>query len=219
MNTRIIELEKKINVKFKDKKILIKSLTHKSFDKNYNNEKLEFLGDRVLGLIISKNLLQLYPSDTEGTLDKKFANLVNKKKCFEIALEINLDKFINFGNQIKNRSKLEPKILADCCEAIVGAIFLDKGIIEVENFILRYWDKHLKKSKQTIIDSKTKLQEYSLKKFKKLPVYKLIKFTGPKHKPLFIVGVKLSGSKFYEAKGHSKKDAEQKAATLLLESL
>ena len=219
MNTRIIELEKKINVKFKDKKILIKSLTHKSFDKNYNNEKLEFLGDRVLGLIISKNLLQLYPSDTEGTLDKKFANLVNKKKCFEIALEINLDKFINFGNQIKNRSKLEPKILADCCEAIVGAIFLDKGIIEVENFILRYWDKHLKKSQQTIIDSKTKLQEYSLKKFKKLPVYKLIKFTGPKHKPLFIVGVKLSGSKFYEAKGHSKKDAEQKAAALLLESL
>ena len=219
MNTRIIELEKKINVKFKDKKILIKSLTHKSFDKNYNNEKLEFLGDRVLGLIISKNHLQLYPSDTEGTLDKKFANLVNKKKCFEIALEINLDKFINFGNQIKNRSKLEPKILADCCEAIVGAIFLDKGIIEVENFILRYWDKHLKKSQQTIIDSKTKLQEYSLKKFKKLPVYKLIKFTGPKHKPLFIVGVKLSGSKFYEAKGHSKKDAEQKAATLLLESL
>ena len=102
---------------------------------------------------------------------------------------------------------------------IVGAIFLDKGIIEVENFILRYWDKHLKKSQQTIIDSKTKLQEYSLKKFKKLPVYKLIKFTGPKHKPLFIVGVKLSGSKFYEAKGHSKKDAEQKAATLLLESL
>ena len=70
MNTRIIELEKKINVKFKDKKILIKSLTHKSFDKNYNNEKLEFLGDRVLGLIISKNLLQLYPSDTEGTLEK-----------------------------------------------------------------------------------------------------------------------------------------------------
>mgnify|MGYP001251690727 CR=1 FL=1 len=219
MNTRIIELEKKINVKFKDKKILIKSLTHKSFDKNYNNEKLEFLGDRVLGLIISKNLLQLYPSDTEGTLDKKFANLVNKKKCFEIALEINLDKFINFGNQIKNRSKLEPKILADCCEAIVGAIFLDKGIIEVENFILRYWDKHLKKSQQTIIDSKTKLQEYSLKKFKKLPVYKLIKFTGPKHKPLFIVGVKLSGSQFYEAKGYSKKDAEQKAAALLLESL
>ena len=219
MNTRITELEKKINVKFKDKKILIKSLTHKSFDKNYNNEKLEFLGDRVLGLIISKNLLQLYPSDTEGTLDKKFANLVNKKKCFEIALEINLDKFINFGNQIKNRSKLEPKILADCCEAIVGAIFLDKGIIEVENFILRYWDKHLKKSQQTIIDSKTKLQEYSLKKFKKLPVYKLIKFTGPKHKPLFIVGVKLSGSQFYEAKGYSKKDAEQKAAALLLESL
>ena len=83
MNTRIIELEKKINVKFKDKKILIKSLTHKSFDKNYNNEKLEFLGDRVLGLIISKNLLQLYPSDTEGTLDKKFANLVNKKNVLK----------------------------------------------------------------------------------------------------------------------------------------
>ena len=87
-------LEKKINIKFKDRKLLIRSLTHKSFDKIYNNEKLEFLGDRVLGLIIAKKLLEIYPNEKEGILDKKFASLVNKKTCLQIGKSINLDKYI-----------------------------------------------------------------------------------------------------------------------------
>ena len=87
-------LEKKINYKFKDRKLLVKSLTHKSYDKINNNEKIEFLGDRVLGLIIAKKLLEIYPDEKEGILDKKFASLVNKKTCLQVAKNINLEKNI-----------------------------------------------------------------------------------------------------------------------------
>ena len=87
-------LQKKINIKFKDKKLLIKSLTHKSFDKINNNEKIEFLGDRVLGLVIAKKLLEIYPNEKEGILDKKFASLVNKKTCLQVAKNICLENYI-----------------------------------------------------------------------------------------------------------------------------
>jgi len=219
MQKQVEKLEKKIGIFFKDKKLLKKSLIHKSLDKQNNNEKLEFLGDRVLGLIISKHLLKVYPDDKEGTLDKKFANLVNKKKCYEIAKVIGLEHYIHVGKQVSNKSKIEPKILSDCCEALTGAIFADQGIDVAETFILKFWKNHINKSVSMIIDSKTKLQEYSLKKFKKLPIYKLIKHTGPKHKPSFMISVKLENSKLFQAKGSSKKEAEQKAAKKLLDHL
>ena len=93
MDSNLIKLEKKINIKFKNFELLIKSLTHKSYDSIDNNEKLEFLGDRVLGLVITKKLLEIYPEDKEGILDKKLASLVNKKKCFEIGKSLGLEKF------------------------------------------------------------------------------------------------------------------------------
>ena len=210
-------LEKKINVKFKDKKLLVKSLTHKSFDKNNNNEKIEFLGDRVLGLIIAKKLLEIYPDEKEGILDKKFASLVNKKTCLQIAKSINLDKYILTSNKKNKNIKIEDKVIADSCEALIGAIYLDKGFSIVSNFILNLWSKNIKDSIITQVDAKTKLQEYSLKKYKKLPTYKIISNTGPRHKPVFKVAVKLPGTKFYSAEGFSKKDAEQNAAILCLD--
>ena len=209
-------LEKKINIKFKDKKLLIKSLTHKSFHKINNNEKIEFLGDRVLGLVIAKKLLEIYPNEKEGILDKKFASLVNKKTCLQIAKDINLEKYILTLNLKNNKNKIEDKVVADCCEALIGAIYLDKGFTIVENFILNFWSENIKKSIITQVDAKTKLQEFSLKKFKKLPTYKIISNTGPRHKPIFKVAVKLPNSKFYVAQGTSKKDAEQNAAILCL---
>ena len=129
-------LEKKIKVNFKNKNLLIKSLTHKSFSKESNYEKLEFLGDRVLGLVIAKKLLEIYPNEKEGVLDKKFASLVNKKTCLEIAKNINLDKFILTFNPNNKKIKIEDKILADSCEALIGAIYLDKGFNLVEKVIL-----------------------------------------------------------------------------------
>ena len=207
-------LEKKLNLKFKNKNLLIKSLTHKSYNKVINNEKIEFLGDRVLGLVIAKKLLEIYPDEKEGIIDKKFASLVNKKTCLEIAKNIQLEKFVLTFNPKKQNLKIEDKVIADCCEALIGAIYLDKGFSIVEKIILELWKKKIKESIITQIDAKTKLQEFSLKKFKKLPTYKVISNTGPRHKPIFKVAVKLQNSKFYIAEGSSKKNAEQNAAIL-----
>ena len=213
------KLEKKISINFKNKDLLTKSLTHKSFDKDYNNEKIEFLGDRVLGLVIAKKLLEIYPDEKEGVLDKKFASLVNKKTCLEIAKKLELHKYILTINAKSKKNIIEDKVLADSCEALIGSIYLDKGFNIVEKFILDLWSDQIKDSVITQIDAKTKLQEFSLKKFKKLPIYKVISNTGPRHKPLFKVGVKLIDTKFFIAEGKSKKDAEQNAAILILQSI
>ena len=218
MKTNFLNLEKKLKLKFIDQKIFIKSLTHKSYDSINNNEKIEFLGDRVLGLIIAKKLLEIYPEEKEGILDKKFASLVNKKKCLEIAKKIELEKYILVFNPKNKKIIIEDKVIADCLEALIGAIYLDKGLNYTEKFILNLWSDHITASIITQIDAKTKLQEYSLKIFKALPIYKLMSNTGPRHKPLFKVAVKLKDTKFFIAQGSSKKDAEQNAATLCLES-
>ncbi len=211
-------LEKKIKINFKDKDLLVRSLTHKSYNKEINNEKLEFLGDRVLGLVIAKKLLEIYPNEKEGILDKKFASLVNKKTCLQIAKKINLDKYILTLDIKKKKNIVEDKVVSDCCEALIGSIYLDKGFNSVEKFILELWSENIKDSVITQIDAKTKLQEFSLKRFKKLPIYKLISNTGPRHKPLFKVGVKLIDTKFFLAEGSSKKDAEQNAAIKCLQN-
>jgi ribonuclease III len=212
-------LEKKLKINFKDKKLLIKSLTHKSFDSENNNEKIEFLGDRVLGLVMAKKLLEIYPNEKEGILDKKFASLVNKKTCLEIAKTLELQKYILILNNKNKKVIIEDKVLADSCEAIIGAIYLDKGLSTIEKVILNLWKNNIKNSVITQIDAKTKLQEYSLKKFKKLPTYRLISNTGPRHKPVFKVAVKLLNTKFYTSEGKSKKDAEQNAAVLCLNNI
>ena len=212
-------LEKKIKISFKDKSLLVKSLTHKSYDKKNNNEKIEFLGDRVLGLVMAKKLLEIYPNEKEGILDKKFASLVNKKTCLEIAKNIELDKYILTFNLRNKKNLIEDKVLSDSCEALIGSIYLDQGFQIVEKVILNLWSDQIKNSIVTHIDAKTKLQEFSLKKFKKLPIYKVISNTGPKHKPLFKVGVKLQDTKFYVSQGKSKKDAEQNAAVLCLNDI
>ena len=150
--------------------------------------------------------------------DKKFASLVNKKTCLQIAYRLNLQKYVFTLNSSTKDKVIEDKVLADSCEALVGSIYLDKGFAVVEKFILDLWSEHIKDSVITQIDAKTKLQEFSLKKFKKLPMYKVISNTGPRHQPLFKVGVKLIDTKLYIAEGKSKKDAEQNAAILCIDN-
>jgi len=218
MSEKLNTLQKKINIKFKSINFLKKAITHKSYDSLNNYEKLEFLGDRVLGLVISKKLIELYPDQKEGVLDKRLASLVNKNRCLEVAKNIGLEKFILTGNK-SNKSKIENKILSDCIEALIGAIYYDKGFEASEKFILNMWKSFINSSDVSIVDSKTKLQEYSLKKFKSLPIYKLVSSSGPKHKPKFTISVKLKNTKFFEGSGNSKKKAEQSAAKILLDSL
>tara|TARA_B100001059_G_scaffold160637_1_gene160187 strand:+ start:73 stop:738 length:666 start_codon:yes stop_codon:yes gene_type:complete len=219
MNKKIKEIEKIIKYNFKGSSLLETALTHKSFDNNINNEKLEFLGDRVLGLVISEKLLSKFPEEKEGIIDKKFANLVNKKTCLLIARKINLRKFILFGSSHKKIERSAEKISSDCLEAIVGAIYLDGGLKSAEKFIFNFWQEFLIKSNVTLIDSKTKLQEFSLKKFKELPTYVFFKKTGPQHRPLFKTEVQIPNSKKIVGVGSSKKNAQQNAAAKLLKIL
>ena len=219
MKNTIKDFEQIIEYNFKDKNLLHKALTHKSYNNNVNNEKLEFLGDRVLGLIISNELINRYPNEKEGIIDKKFANLVNKKTCSKIAKKINIKNYLYLGSSHKNLERSSDKITSDCLEAIVGAIYLDGGFKFSEKFILKFWSIFIDNSDITLIDSKTKLQEYSLKKFKKLPKYTFFKKIGPQHKPIFKTEVEISGSKKSLGSGSSKKNAQQNAAAKLIKIL
>ena len=218
MTKNLANFQKRIGINFHNQKLLTKCFTHKSYNPVENNEKLEFLGDRVLGLIISQNLLKFFPNDKEGDLDKKLASLVNKKQCAIIAKDLSLQEYILIKNS-NNKTNIENKVLSDCLESVIGCIYLDQGLEVAEKFIIKNWRKYLNKSLITERDSKTKLQEYSLKTYKLLPVYKLLDNKGPRHKPLIKVSVKIKNSKNITATGNSKKEAEQKAAKKLLTSL
>ena len=158
-------------------------------------------------------------NDREGVLDKKLASLVNKNRCYEIGQSLKLQQYILVGNSSKKKIKIENKIISDSTEALIGAVFYEKGFGITEKFVLNMWQSLIDSSNITMIDSKTKLQEYSLKKYKSLPIYKLISSSGPKHKPLFKIGVRLKDTKFVEGIGNSKKNAEQAAAKLYLKNL
>ena len=216
MKINIYKFEKELKIRFKKKSLLMLALTHKSADQKNNNEKLEFLGDRVLGLVLSKKLFDLYPNETEGILDKKFASLVNRKTCCDIAWSIGIQNYIVIGNDKKKINKTDEKILSDCCEAIIGAIYIDRGFDFVKKYILKIWKKNIDKSEITILDPKTKLQEYSLKIYKRLPLYRLVSSVGPIHNPIYKISVSIIGSKQFIGVGSSKQQAELDGAAKLL---
>ena len=219
MKENILKLEHLLKIKFSNKALLIKAMTHKSFDSKFNNERLEFLGDRVIALILSKKLLELYPNENEGVLDKRFARLVNRNTCASIANKIGLKKFVILGNAHQQIKKKDEKILSDVCESLIGSVYLEKGFEYASKFVLKLWHEELKNSDVTIVDPKTKLQEYSLKLYKQLPKYKLEKTSGPKHLPIFKISVEITGTKKLSGEGNSKKDAQQNAAANLLKKI
>ena len=219
MTISSIKFEKNFKIKLKNKVLLEQAFTHKSKNKDLNNEKLEFLGDRVIGLILSKKIIDLYPNEKEGILDKRFAKLVNGKTCSSIAWENKFQNFILLGDKNKKITPKDEKILSDSCEALIGAIYLDQGFRFVENFVLKLWKNEIIKSNITILDSKTELQEYSLKNYKKLPLYKVLSFAGPKHDPVFKIAVSIQDSKSFVGVGRSKQDAQQNGAKKLLREI
>ena len=216
MIQNIHKFQKSQKIRFKNESLLVEALTHKSANKNFNNEKLEFLGDRVIGLILSKKLIDLYPDENEGVLDKRFAILVNRETCSDIAWSIGIQNYIIMGNQKNKITRKDKKILSDCCEAVIGAIYVDRGYDFAKSFILKIWKKNIDKSDITILDSKTKLQEHSLKNYRKLPLYRLMNSSGPRHKPIYKISVSITGSKQFIGIGGSKQQAEQNAAAKLL---
>ena len=209
----ISDLENTISFKFKDQSILKRSLTHKSFDKNDNNESVEFLGDRVLGLVISEKLISDFPNDSEGLLDKRYSKLVNKETCYKISQSLNLGDFILLGStEINSKGNEKKSILADACESLIGAIYLDSGYEESRKFIFKFWNKEFESLDNNLVDPKSFLQEWTLKRYKELPKYKLFDQSGPDHDPLFSVELSFKEYKKTIKEGKSIKDAEMKAA-------
>ena len=215
----IHKFEKGLKIKFKNKSLMVTALTHKSANQKINNEKLEFLGDRVIGLVLSKKLFDLYPNETEGVLDRRFAKLVNRNACASIGWSMEIQNFIIMGDKKKKITTKDEKILSDTCEALIAAIYLDRGFDYVNNFVLNLWKEYINKSYITVLDSKTELQEYSLKSSKKLPVYNVISLKGPKHNPTFKIAVSIVGTKQFIGIGKSKQQAQLNAAKNLLKNL
>ena len=217
--------EKIIGHTFKNKEILISSLIHPSFAINQKIktniappefERLEFLGDRVLGIVIASLIYSKFVSLNEGDLSKKLSYLVQKNFLYKISTELSLNNILKFSFK-KQNEKMNVSILADAVEALIGAIYIDGGYKSSIKFIKMYWGPYLNVHASNLQDPKTKLQEISQQKFKKLPVYKLIKKHGPSHSPTFTVSLKVLNLKQIKASGSSIRDAEKNAASFALE--
>lgn len=216
------ELEKKLNYSFNNKNLLKEALTHKSAKKSYNNERLEFLGDAVLDLVVGEFLFFKFQNDAEGDLSKLRAALVNEKSFAKIALYLNLGKFLFMSMAEENNGgRSKPSILSDALEAIVGAIFLESGFIRAKEIALALIEKNFPKidSANLIKDYKTKLQEITQGKMGQTPEYELIRAFGPDHLKEFEIALKLEGKEMARAIAKSKKEAQQMAAKITLEKL
>ena len=216
--------EKLINFKFKNKKNLINCLIHPSYIKekkiNKNNsesefERFEFLGDRVLGVVIASLIFEKFKTFNEGDLTKKLSYLVQKKFLYKIALEIKLDKALKYSFK-KENIKMNEAILSDGVESLIGSIFIDSGYNSAFKFIKNIWNPYLDIRGSNEQDSKTQLQELSQHKYKVLPKYILLEKKGPSHSPIFTVSLKLSSLKIIKAKGTSIREAEKNAAKIAL---
>lgn len=222
-------LEKKIKYNFKNKDILDLSLTHSSHayekgsENTEQNERLEFLGDAVLSLIISDYIYYRYPKRPEGELAKIRASLVNKAILAKIAKELDIGQYLLLGKgEESTGGRKRNSILANTVEAIIGAIYLDKGIKEARKFIILQLEKdidQLERDSKYNIDSKTLLQEITQEKFKVLPEYRVVRIKGPDHKRLYEIDVLIKDKVFGFGVGRSKKEAEQKAALMAIEKL
>ena len=220
---KINKFEKIIGYSFKDKKLLLNSLVHPSsqienkknkFYSTNDFERLEFLGDRVLGLAISSLIFKKFNKNNEGDLSKKLSYLVQKNFLHKISEDLKIDTILQYS--FKKNEKMNVSILADSIESLIGAIYLDGGFKNAKKFIKEFWGPYLNVDQQSIQDYKTKLQELSQQKLKKLPEYTLIKKEGPPHSPLFTVSLKVLNLKKIKASGTSIRDAEKNAAKTAL---
>ena len=218
---KVDEFEKKINYKFKNKGLINLALTHSSFQskENKNYERLEFLGDRVLSLVISEDLFLKYPDENEGALSKRLSDLISKQKLLEVANEINIKNMLRIDQFEKKNLKLKKNIsiLSDVCEALIGAIYLDSNLENARKFISKYWKKKISKNILPPQDPKSLLQEVTQKKGLDLPKYILKKKKGPAHNPRFEVEVFVIGIKKFSAIAKTIKIAEINAAKKMVD--
>jgi ribonuclease-3 len=207
---------------FADPVLLEQAVTHPSATSpaRPDNQRLEFLGDRVLGLIVAEALLAAYPGEAEGTLAPRFNALVRRETLAEIAVEIGLGEFLRLGrSEATGGGRKKKAILADAMEAVIAALFVDGGMAAAQAFILARWQGRIEAPATAPMDAKTRLQEWAQGRGMALPDYAVTGRQGPDHAPRFTVEVRLESGETAAGQASSKKQAEQVAATALLARL
>jgi ribonuclease III len=215
-------LEQTIGYRFKDGELLVKALTHISAlaggSRAGSYQRLEFLGDHVLGLIISEMLFHAFPKGNEGELSRRLADLVRRETCADVARAINLGEAVRLGaSEAASGGRSRTAILADVCEALVGAVFVDGGYAEAGKLIERLWGERMRVPTRPLRDPKTMLQEWAQARGLPTPAYREVERTGPHHNPEFRIAVSLPEREPAEGRGHSKRVAEQAAAAAMLQ--
>jgi ribonuclease-3 len=220
-NKRFGNLENRLGYEFSQYENLERALTHasvrKKSDNNFHYQRLEFLGDRVLGLAVAELLFEKYPDSNEGELSLRLNALVKGKTLAEISDELELHEYIRTGGDLKELTgKRMQSVRADVLEALIASIYLDGGLDAATDFIKRFWKERISSVDETKRDSKTALQEWSHSNRYGTPRYKEQKRTGPDHDPVFTVVVQINGIEDAIGNGRSKRTAEQSAAKELL---
>lgn len=211
-------LQQILKYNFKNIELLHKAITHGSINPNVsaNYERLEFLGDRVLGVAVASLLYKLFPEEPEGNLSQRFVGLVCKETVAEVAVSLQLDKFMEVAVEELRRNE---NVLCDVCEAVIGAIYIDAGVDAAIEFVDNHWRELIDKNVAPPKDSKTKLQELSHHLGYGTPHYKVLGRSGSEHEPIFEVEVSLGNEKTATGEGRSKKLAEFAAAAAMLEKM
>jgi len=220
-------LEEALGHRFETVELLDQALTHSSASHlaaprrggGRSYERLEFLGDRVLGLVVAEMLLTAFPDEPEGDLARRHAELVRKETLASVAGDIDLAQHVRLPAIEERAARSNPSLLADVCEAVIAALYLDGGFAVARDFITRHWTPRMAAALAPPKDPKTALQEWAQGRGRKLPAYRLVKSEGPPHQPIFTVAVEVEGLAEIEASGASKRHAEAAAATLLLQQI
>ena len=220
MSSQYSELYEILGYSFKDESLIREALTHPSLEGTPSYQRLEFIGDRVLGLAIAAWMFELHPNADEGGLASRHTNLVRREACAKIAADLNLGDFIHMAKSSEDTGgRKRETIIADVCESVIGAIYLEAGYLEAEKFIRKFWHEMAHNVKVAKRDAKTSLQELVQSRGKSTPVYTTIDKKGPDHQPTFTIVVSVQGEGEETAKGFSKRDAEQLAAEKILKRL
>jgi ribonuclease-3 len=216
-----MRLEETLGYHFSNNNLLTQALTHRSaaHDAAPSNERLEFLGDRVLGLVIASLLVTRFPDAEEGELSRRLTALVRRDALAMVARQIGLTEHLYLAPSDAKTGRENPGLLADACEAVIGAIFLDGGLGAARSFIEAAWAPVLNDSEGAVRDAKTRLQEWAQARGRPIPIYEVAEREGPAHAPKFVVVVRVAGESEVRGEGMSKRAAEQVAALALLERL
>ena len=215
-------LEKQIGYTFKNPNLLLEALTHKSCKKPYNNERLEFLGDAVLDLLVGEYLFYKFPHSQEGELSKLRACIVNEKGFMKLAKSIELGDFLHIASsEESNKGREKASILSNAFEAVMGAIYLESQLTCLRDIVYNLLEKNYAKIDMNTLfmDYKTALQELTQALYGEIPTYKLVSEGGPDHKKIFEIALCIQGIEYAKCKGHSKKEAQQKSAQIAYEKI